>query len=224
MKKLFTVLALVLATAVAAHAQFGVIGGFTSSKTSLDTKDVMNNFKNVSLYHAGIAYKIKMGPLFELQPQLAYQVKGANLENVKSVGDVSAQLQTLETRTGFVELSLGAQLGLDLALLRPFALIEPFIGYAVTGSENFQGVITGDDAERNQALMEVKNKLEYGFGVGGGVELVNHVQISVQWFMNLGNLYNEGKVDGNAALTFIAANCKDIKNYNGIKLTVGIFF
>jgi len=74
------------------------------------------------------------------------------------------------------------------------------------------------------AAKEVKNNLEWGFGVGGGVEIASHLQISVQWFKNLGMLYNDGKIDGEAALTAVKDNYKNIQNYNGIKVSLGILF
>ena len=80
MKKILTLLVAVLATASVAHAQFGIIGGFTSSKTSIDTKNISENFKGVSLFHAGIAYKVKLPLGFAIQPALTYEMKGANLE------------------------------------------------------------------------------------------------------------------------------------------------
>ena len=82
---------------------------------------------------------------------------------------------------------------------------------------------TGGSEDINKALSGAKNLIEGGFGVGAGVELVNHVQISVQWFMNLGKLYNEDKLNQDV-LADVKANYKDIHNYQGVKLTLGIFF
>ena len=48
MKKIIAIIALALGFATAANAQFGIVGGFTSSSTSIDTKDAMANLKGVS--------------------------------------------------------------------------------------------------------------------------------------------------------------------------------
>lgn len=235
MKRLLAVLALSLTTVVAAHAQFGVIGGFTSSASFVDTQNAMENLKNVSLFHAGVAYKIKMGPMFVLEPALMYQVKGANLH--QTVANFKSGEQTLadfsgsfESKTGYVELALGAQLGIDLLAFRPYLLFEPFVGVKVYDAENYASTYRLGTAQKtigseeiNKALSGAKNLIEGGFGVGAGVELVNHVQISVQWFMNLGKLYNEDKLNQDV-LAEVQANYKDIQNYQGVKLTLGIFF
>jgi len=217
MKKLFLTLTLALLTFTAAHAQFGIIGGFTSSSTKLPSGTNWSaEVKNAPLWHAGVAYKIGMGPFFTLQPQLAYQTKGSQ---------VNDGLRDLKSQAGFVELELSAQLGLDLLMVRPFIMLEPFIGYDVTPGERLSGGfsgVTSDDV--NQYLRDAKNKFEVGFGVGGGIEVMRHVQVSVQWFMNAGKLFNEDKLAAQSVMKAIAANYKDINNYQGLKVTVGIFF
>lgn len=217
MKRFVTLLAVLLASVSVAHAQFGVVGGFTSSYTSLDNK-TLDNIKNVSLFHAGVAYKIKMGPLFALQPGLSYQMKGATMQEMISSVDIS----TLNTKSGFVELSLGAQLGVDLLVFRPFLLVEPFVGYQVYSYTDCGGSLSLADCQAY--LNDAKNKLEVGFGVGGGVELLNHLQLSVQWFMNAGQLYSDEQLNADAIRSVVASNYKDIKNYQGIKVSLGIFF
>lgn len=218
MKKILTLLVAVLATASVAHAQFGIIGGFTSSKTSIDTKNISENFKGVSLFHAGIAYKVKLPLGFAIQPALTYEMKGANLEQVKSINE---GLSSLSTKAGYIQLGAGIQWGIDLLVARPFLLVQPFFGYQVTGSEKLN-VLNASGEEYNNFFKTAKNKLEYGFELGGGVEVVKHIQVSVVWFKNLGYLYDGDKITDVGA-TLIGAY-KDTKNYSGIKVSVGIFF
>lgn len=218
MKKILTLLVAVLATASVAHAQFGIIGGFTSSKTSIDTKNISENFKGVSLFHAGIAYKVKLPLGFAIQPALTYEMKGANLEQVKSINE---GLSSLSTKAGYIQLGAGIQWGIDLLVARPFLLVQPFFGYQVTGSEKLN-VLNSSGEEYNNFFKTAKNKLEYGFELGGGVEVVKHIQVSVVWFKNLGYLYDGDKITDVGAA--IIGAYKDTKNYSGIKVSVGIFF
>lgn len=217
MKKLFLTLTLALLTFTAAYAQFGIIGGFTNSSTKLPKGTNWSaEVKNSPLWHAGVAYKIGMGPFFTLQPQLVYQTKGSK---------VNDGLRDLKSQAGFVELELSAQLGLDLLMLRPFIMVEPFIGYDVVPGEILNGSIPGASVDEvNKYLRNAKNRFEVGFGVGGGIEVIRHVQVSVQWFMNAGKLFNEEKLAADSVMKVIATNYKDIKNYQGLKVTVGIFF
>ena len=214
MKRIIAILALALGFATAANAQFGVIGGFTSSKTNISGTNWVTEAKNASLWHAGIAYRFEIGPFFAVQPALVYQTKGTRLAD---------GVRTLTANSGYVELELGAQVGVDLLAVRPFFLLEPFIGYQVYGGDAVNVVVT-DVASLNKYVNEAKNKFEIGFGVGGGVEIFQHIQVSVQWFMNVGKLYNGDKLAADAAWATATAGYKDIKNYQGIKVTVGIFF
>lgn len=215
MKKIILTLALVFAS-IAANAQFGVIGGWTSSRTGAEGSVFKReNLKSVSLYHVGVAYKVDMGALFTIQPALVYQAKGTLVED---------SLGSLSSRGGFLELELGMQLGMDLLAFRPYFLFEPFLGYQVVSEgENLTALNSFTLKDMNTQLNNAKNKFEVGFGIGAGIEILNHLQLSFQWFMNVGKLYDANKLNADimgAALS----NYKDLKNYQGIKLTLGMFF
>lgn len=207
MKKLLLTLALMLGTLTAAHAQFGLIGGWSTAKTPTDVAGFLP--KNGNLFHAGVAYKFEIGPFFALQPALVYQGKTAYVDRV---GTPDAAAATLYSRSNFLELELGAQVGIDLLALRPYFLFEPFIGLDLGAFNKINDGVS-------QVLNDAKNKFEFGFGVGGGIELLNHVQVSVQWFMNLGKLYNNDKLANTDWKSFT-----NLKNYQGVKVTLGLFF
>ena len=213
MKKFLTILALALATATAAHAQFGIIGGYTASTTNLDKNLI--DVKAMSQWHAGFVYKIGLGPFFALQPSLTYEAKGVKVQEAQK--DVS----TLENTSGFVELGLGAQVGVDLLAFRPFVMAEPFVGYQVYQNGNYTGAGAGSESV-SQTLKNAQNKVEYGFGVGGGLEILHHFQVSVQWFQNLGHLFNEDKIANVPGA--VSSSYNDIKNYQGIKLSLAVLF
>lgn len=222
MKRFLTLIVVLLATATIAHAQFGIVGGFTLSNTSVKNWEAAST-KNMSQFHAGIAYKIKLGPLFALQPQLTYEAKGATVQEIASGGGSQTVLTSLKTNGGFVELGVGAQLGIDLLAFRPFILAQPFVGYQVYGKENLEALSVSSD-DLNAYMAAAKNKLEWGFGVGGGVELLNHLQLSIQWFMNIGQMYNSDKLDADALMSVVVSNYKKLQNYQGVKFTLGVFF
>ena len=200
MKKLLLTLALMLGTLTAANAQFGIIGGWTTAKAPSTVGDLLP--KNASLFHAGVAYKFEIGPFFALQPALVYQGKATYVN----------QQSSLYSRSNFLELELGTQVGIDLLALRPYFLFEPFIGVDL-------GALNKLNGEVSQVLNYAKKKFEYGFGVGAGIELVSHIQISVQWFMNFGKLY-----DSNKLVNTDLNSLTNLRNYQGVKITLGLFF
>lgn len=222
MKKILTCIAVAFALlmTVDANAQLGIVGGFTSSNTKIDTQ---LDIKNVSLYHAGIAYRADMG-LIALQPALTYQMKGA----VLAAGDVQSALATLQTNTGFLELGVGIQVvPLNLGVAKLYAFAEPFVGYAITNFEetsgSLAGIISGSGSASDLAKTE-KNKLEYGFGLGIGAMVVDHIQVSAQWFTNLGKLYGENDNISVDAISGAVKSAFKSGNYQGIKVSVGFFF
>ena len=199
MKRLI-VIAVALLTAVTASAEgFGIVGGYTSS--SLKMREM--SFKSSAGIHAGVAYNLPLGAGFNLQPMLLYNVKGYNWE-----GSNTDVLKEQAGKFGYVELPVQLQWGPDLLLLRPYILAEPFVGYAVTGSK----VINSERAKVDWSNM--KSRVEYGVGVGAGVEIYNRVQVSFKYYWNFEDATQwsdiTDKVKG--------------KGFSGLLFTAGIFF
>ena len=197
MKKLLTVVLSVL-LCTSAFAQFGIIGGWTSASTQLSFDQLST--KNVNHFHLGIAYKIPVGALLTVQPALEYNVKGADI----SLPDIPGSNVVLST--GFVELPVQLQLGLNLHFFRLFALGEPFVGYAVNNTSSIQ--LTQDK------WGDVANRFEYGIGAGGGVELFDHLQITARYYWNMAPLYSFDIKGVNLANT----KC------GGVKISAAILF
>ena len=102
MKRILSAIAVVSAAmvfAVTASAQkprVGVLVGFTSSNADVSQFDA----SSVSLYHAGLAFNFPVGVGFAIQPQLLYQVKGASLDEIHTVQDVSSQSSSRSRSSG----------------------------------------------------------------------------------------------------------------------------
>ena len=204
MKKLIVIVASLL-IAASAHAQLGVVAGITSSKATIDA--ALSDVQNITQYHVGLTYKISLGGIFAIQPSLIYNVKGAKIAEFKAVGDISS----FDYKNGYLELPVQIQAGLNLGVARIYAIAEPFLGYAITNSTQSSNG-TKIDVKWN----EVKNKLEYGVGVGAGIELIKHVQVSARYFWNLGNVESVAW----ASVTDAVSN----KAANGIVASVAILF
>ena len=202
MKRFLTLVAAVAASmilAAGAHAQFGFLVGLTSSSVKMASSDA------ISLYHAGLTYKINLPSGFAIQPAVLYQVKGANVGQLGTATD-----EDFKVKTGFVEVPLGLQWGPHLAAFRPYVFAEPFIGYRVSSTDR------GNETFRDWAS-QAKNKFEYGFGLGAGLEISEHLQLSVQWFNNLGAMFSKPAESGTESLG-------KVKNFEGIKFSLAILF
>jgi len=233
MKKVLAIIAIAFASMSIAHAQFGIIGGFTSSSTQIDKENLKANLNNISLYHVGLTYKLDLGLGLAIQPSLTYEMKGATLNEDMTGSEVVDVTKTINTKTGFAEFGLDLQWGPDLVAFRPFIFASPFIGYMVSQEEtsSVESSIGGEtatsfDSEKAKAWAEeAKNRLEYGFGIGLGVDVMKFVQLKAQYFMNLGNLYNEGQVvNAKDVWNTVKDSYGNVENYNGIKVSLAILF
>ena len=208
MKKIFAIAALFASMAVASAQQLGVTGGLTLSSMNGVTNP--KDTKAVALYSAGILYKADLGAGFAIQPELLWQVKGANVqENTGALDNLTV------SRSNNVELGLGLQWGPDLLAFRPYIFVEPFVGYSVGGKENQK--LASADFSRD-VVLNARNKLEYGLGAGIGVEIASHVQVSWQLFRNLGPLYKTDQL-GEVKYPY-----DHLKNYQGMKINLAILF
>ena len=106
------------------------------------------------------------------------------------------------------ELPLNFQWGPQLGSFRPFVFGEPFIGYQISSTDR------GNEHIRDWAK-QAKNKLEFGFGLGAGLEISSHLQLSVQWFKNLGVMFSKPAEAG-------AEPLEHIQNFEGIKFSLAI--
>lgn len=209
-KKLLVAALLLAFTGMVASAQlrFGVTGGFTSSSTSL--KNIKTS--NASFYHAGLALQLGLPSGFAVQTGLLYQVKGTKAKGALS--DSQATVGNIDVKYGYLELPLELQWGLDLILLRPYALVQGFLGYAVNEKV---GELAGK-AITHFGDSDFKSKLEYGYAVGFGIDIMKF-QLAAKYFKNLGNLGPDVTVTSAAGQAI-----KNKDNFDGLAISLTVFF
>ena len=152
----------------------------------------------------GLTTEIPIGLGFHFQPSIIYQMKGMALNEWQDASGKDIK-DSFETKVGYLEVPFQLQWGPDLVAFRPYAFVEPFIGYQIT--EKNKDEIKSVDTE----LV----KVEYGMSLGAGID-ISHFQISAKYFWNFGNVY---KGDINKTGTAI----KDF-NFNGFAISVALFF
>ena len=207
MKKLIVIVASLL-VAVSAHAQLGVIAGITSAQTKFDNVDAaIVEAQNATQYHVGVAYKLGLGNFIAIQPAIIYNVKGSKVSAVAGLSD-------FDFKSGYLEVPVQLQVGMGIGdLARVYAIAEPFVGMAIT-----ETTIKGLASDQKIEWDDFADKLEYGIGIGAGVELIKHVQVAARYFWNMGGA-KDAKVNFN--------DVKDIvtnKKANGVMASVVLLF
>lgn len=172
---------------------FGVIGGLTFSKANVS--EIKN--LNYTGFHAGVTYQLDLPLGFSIQPELVYQQRGAKY-----------QTGIRDMHVGFIELPVNIQWGPDLVLFRPYLMLSPYVGYAVTS----QRIITDNVVIRND--WDNINRFEYGIGLGIGVEIWKF-QVSGKYCWSLGNVYDRSR-----EIEALFDNAK----FRGFQLSLAILF
>ena len=106
-----------------------------------------------------------------------------------------------------MELPVSFQWGPDLLLFRPFVDVSPFIGYG----------FTHDMASRD---WESLKKLEYGLGLGAGLE-VWKLQIVCRYNWNFGPILNQ---DDYVNFDIIPDAGFGKNNFRGVTLSLALLF
>ena len=179
---IIVVAALLVAFSASARGGFLVKAGLSSSNMDLNrdvatviSQDVLGGavFDNLTGYHFGVGYRTGTWSGLRFQPEVTYNLRGTRVDDATS------------WKMGYVEVPLNIQWGLDLIVLRPFIQVAPTIGY------DFMNVTS--DTASGKALGNVTldaNRLEYGLSVGGGIDLLNTLQLSVNYNWNFGYVAN----------------------------------
>lgn len=191
------------------QSRYGIMGGFSFSHAT-----EVGNRGSVTKYNAGVTYQLKLPLGFSVQPSLLYHVKGAR---VKGDGGTA-----LDITTGYLELPVSFQWGPDLLLFRPFLDVSPYIGVGLNNSLycRAQGSKVAD--ETNIWGGAGIARMEYGVGVGLGVEIWRF-QIIGRYNWNLGKIYC-GSDATTPANTIMKTTFGDGGNFSGLTLSVALLF
>ena len=203
---------------IASFAQegVGIFGGITSSSTKLQDFD----FDKVTQFRAGIAYKYPIAMGFAVQPEFSYSVKGTALTPLLADFDIAK----FDLHMGYVEAALQLQWGPDLLIFRPYALVEPFIGYSLNNKIETSLAGTNISTTRTN-VWNCLQKMEYGYAWGGGVDLFGRFQVSAKHYENFGSLYKDSKdASPQTVDDFIMEAFKDDRNFSGWVLSLTLFF
>ena len=174
--------ALLIGLTASARGGFLVKAGLSNSNMDLNkaVADVISDdvfsgafFKNFTGYHVGVGYRTGTWSGLRFQPELLYNVRGTRVDDVT------------RWTMGYLEMPLNLQWGLDLIVMRPFIQVAPCIGY------DFMNNTTSTPAGNALGTVTTEaNRLEYGLSVGGGLDVLNSFQISVNYNWNFGPVAN----------------------------------
>ncbi|MEA4841476.1 MAG: porin family protein [Bacteroidales bacterium] len=170
MKKLTTLVLIVLLFASSAHAQlrFGIKCGANASSLST-TSSVIDQVKAATSYQAGVLMQLKLGG-FAIQPELLYSIKGGDLRNANLSPQLAALTQNadeIKYKTQNIDIPVNFQFGKSFGPARIYAQIGPYVSFQL-------GAALNGDVKLYDTVDETFefNKYDWGVGLGVGAELL----------------------------------------------------
>lgn len=189
--------------------KIGVRGGIDFvSMSRFELGYISESVSSHTGFNAGLAFSFDL-PVrgLTIQPELNYVSKGALFRGESDI----------HFKTGYIELPVNIQAGLDLILLRPYIMVSPYIGYAVYKQPGF--------LDWNSI-----NRFEYGIGVGGGIDFWR-LQLQVKYNWNIGSLVRNkdrggdqaGETSGNMVPSDFLGSVRE-GNFRGLEVSIVFFF
>lgn len=208
MKKLvMAVVAVCITMTVGAQIRFGVKAGgnFSMLYVSGDNKGLNGDQYNGRFsYHFGGLMEYSFTDMFSIQPELMYLNHGANLKSENSMAMKDGHI-TLNT----IQLPVNAKATFNLKKTKLFVYAGPYVAFNVYGK--LAGTMN-DGTSVDESLFsdgsDIK-RLDYGVGLGVGLELNNKFTVS------LGNQIGLRDINGAEGAQMKAGN---------ITLSAGWFF
>ena len=186
----------------AAGVQFGIKGGGNMARlTGSDLQDINGTLKNKVGFVAGVFLAFNMGPVFTLQLEGLYTMKGVDQTYIDTGTTYTDKLSA-----NYIEIPLLFKFRIPTPLVSPFVFAGPAVSFKLSEkvTEN------GETVPLDQALF--KNN-DYGAIFGGGINIGSHFQMDVRYSMGMAKVIST--VEGETPL--------NIKN--GVwSATIGIAF
>ena len=170
MKKLLTIVALMVLGATTSFAQLGLRAGVNFDNVGKDAKDdPILKAENKTGFHIGAVYNIDLIGAFSVEPGLYFSQKGFKLN------DDDANMNYLEVPVN-VKFKL-----LDLSALALDAHIGPFAALGLGGKwKNDLGEIKLFDKDEGDY-----NRFDFGLQMGVGAVFINKIYAGVHYDMSL---------------------------------------
>jgi hypothetical protein len=167
------------------YAQLGIRAGVNMANEikSFSQSDISTSFNsnNLTGYQFGLVYQVmpkKSG--FGIEFGALISQKGSTFSDSTNVVDVIKQGYR---ELNYVEIPLQLRYRFTLGFIGIYGIAGIYGGYAL--SEKTVNEIT--NVIQEQAFQSYKDRVDYGFNLGAGLELFNKIQLGTNWSQGLRN-------------------------------------
>lgn len=186
MKKLLTIVALMVLGATTSFAQLGLRAGVNFNNIGKDAKDEpFLKAENKTGFHIGAVYNIDLIGSFSIEPGLYFSQKGFTLDGEEidlSGVDPNEPLLSFSAKgdanMNYIEVPVNVKYKLlDLSVLGLDAHIGPFAAYGLGGKLEDTKIFDKDGLDYK--------RFDFGLQMGVGVVLINKIYAGVNYDMSL---------------------------------------
>lgn len=174
--------ALILSTPATSQVRFGVKGSVGLNNPDFKTPNETFNVENMTSYSIGPAIEAMFLPLgtadFGIEAALLYN------DNRMTISRLQGEGVDTEVSNRYLNLPINAKLkfGLGFLPLKLYGAAGPWAGYLIDGDE-----FNLDDVTQNVKAKE----FQAGANIGFGVELLNFIQVGLNYSVKLTDNYSE---------------------------------
>ena len=172
---------LIIAANAQAQMKFGPVAGVNFSKMTLIYGGISIDPQMLVGFHLGGLAEIPLSDNFVLQPAILYSAKGSSYSL-----DIGEATYEMSMGPNFIEVPIYFAYKFELESVGLFLKAGPYGAYAVGG----QGKADDEedwDLEFGEGEDKDMKPLDFGLGIGGGVDF-NNLIISLQYEFGLTNL------------------------------------
>lgn len=182
MKKLVTILCLIgmmafsIQSLNAQDTRFGLKGGITFYKGTIDFAGFEESTNSALGFTAGVYAEFPLSDYISIQPEVLYTQKRT---------EESDDFFDTDNQVTFTYLDVPLLLRLNLPLegsISPFVTAGPYVGYLLDAKDEFNG--------ETEDISEFIEDLNYGFIIGGGIQFGNF-NVEVRYDIGLANIYDD---------------------------------
>lgn len=191
MKKTFLIVSLLVVSTVTAFSQLGIRAGVNMANQikSFDNQELNNAFhsSNLTGYQVGIVYQFnpaKGGSGMGLELGAMFSQKGGMFEFIKEKSQLLNSVLKGYKELNYIEIPINARYKLNFGgVVGAYATAGIYGGVAIDGKTTFESRL--GDLKQAVDFDDFMNRVDYGFNLGLGVELIEKIQIGFNWSQGL---------------------------------------
>jgi len=174
------------------QVKFGIKAGLNLANARIETEDAPNTDVLPS-FHIGVILDYSVNDFLAIQPGILISGKGIKYDGLIFGDHVKAEVNPI-----YIDIPVMFLLRVDIGSAKLFGGVGPYLGIGIAGKYKYNIAGQSEDGDIKWGSDEFTSDLkrgDFGLNFGGGIELVNGLQFSVNYQLGLNNNHPLGSSD-----------------------------